>query len=118
MAQDPSETPVDEPAANPGGDVEMADEATAAEAREGEADASELPFAAGGDDAEASRVRFMTYLASPIVNLVVGQGAQQTLLAAHQGLLAKSPFFDSACQGFVDDGSVGLSPSPVRAPRR
>ncbi|KAM4057255.1 BTB/POZ domain-containing protein [Hirsutella rhossiliensis] len=104
MAQDPSETPVDETSTNPGGDVEMTEEGAAPEVQEVAADGSELPFA-GEAHVVPPRVSFMAYLASPIVHLVVGQGEQQTMLAAHQALLVKSPFFDSACQSFVDDGS-------------
>lgn len=107
MAQDHSETPVDvdETSTNPAGDIEMAEDGAPAEAQENLPEGSELPFA-DGDDAVPPRISFMEYLASPVVNLVIGQSERQTLLAAHQALLAKSPFFQSACQGFVDDGSV------------
>ncbi|KAG6040882.1 hypothetical protein E4U41_006794 [Claviceps citrina] len=54
---------------------------------------------------EPARVTFMSYLASPVVTLVVGQDEAQCLLAAHQGLLEKSPYFADICRQFVDDGS-------------
>ncbi|KJZ76480.1 hypothetical protein HIM_04209 [Hirsutella minnesotensis 3608] len=101
MATGPSDNPVDE-TSNAGADVEMTEENAQAEVQETAADASELPYA---DEEAAPRVSFMSYLASPIVNLLIGTGEQQTLLAAHQALLVKSPFFEAACQGFVDDGS-------------
>ncbi|KND86987.1 hypothetical protein TOPH_08371 [Tolypocladium ophioglossoides CBS 100239] len=92
----------DETSTNPGGDVEMAEETGAAE-MEQTADGHELPFA--GEDAIPPRVSFASYMSSPIVNLLVGQGENQTLLSVHQALLVKSPFFEACCQGFVDDGS-------------
>lgn len=87
----------------PAGDVEMTEETGAREAGNA-ADGSEMPFA-GGIDSPAPRATFMNFMASPIVNLLIGHGDQQTLLAAHQALLTKSSFFETACQGFVDDGS-------------
>ncbi|KYK56526.1 hypothetical protein DCS_03526 [Drechmeria coniospora] len=51
------------------------------------------------------RTSFTSYLQSPIVNLLIGEGQEQTLVTAHQALLVQSPFFESACQGFVEDGS-------------
>ncbi|KAG5931567.1 hypothetical protein E4U53_001701 [Claviceps sorghi] len=54
---------------------------------------------------EPARVTFMSYLASPVVTLVVGQDDSQTLLTAHQALLEKSPYFKDICRQFVDDGS-------------
>ncbi|POR32789.1 Uncharacterized protein TPAR_07014, partial [Tolypocladium paradoxum] len=92
----------DERSTNPGGDVEMIEEAGGAEVEQ-TAHGNELFFT--GEDAVAPRVSFMSYLSSPIVNLLVGQGEDQTVLSAHQALLAKSPYFEASCQGFVDDGS-------------
>lgn len=98
----------DETSTNPGGDVEMAEETGGAEVEQ-IVHGNELAFA--GEDALPPRVSFMSYLSSPIVNLLVGQGENQTLLSAHQALLAKSPFFEATCQGSVDDGSVRLAPN-------
>ena len=105
MSHDETQTP-DETATNPGGDVEMIENATGAEAEQTVDGGALLPFA--GEDAVAPPVSFMSYLSSPIVNLLIGQGADQTLLSAHQALLAKSPYFEASCQSFVDDGSVSL----------
>ncbi|PHH92363.1 hypothetical protein CDD83_7741 [Cordyceps sp. RAO-2017] len=63
------------------------------------------PPADDESDSTIEHVSFMSYLASPIVTLLVGRGEDQTLLSAHQGLLVKSPHFASICQSFVEDGS-------------
>ncbi|KAB2576805.1 hypothetical protein BFW01_g7821 [Lasiodiplodia theobromae] len=47
-------------------------------------------------------VKFLDYLKSPIIELVVGRGDNQTLLTVHQALLTKSPFFEEQCARFTD----------------
>ena len=47
-----------------------------------------------------------SYLKSPIIELLVGQGEEQTLLTAHQALLVKSPFFAEAVAQFSDAATV------------
>ncbi|KAF2774398.1 hypothetical protein EJ03DRAFT_263038 [Teratosphaeria nubilosa] len=42
------------------------------------------------------RATFLDYLRSPIIELVVGQGDEETALYAHQALLVQSPFFQEA----------------------
>ena len=104
----------------PVGDIEMAggggssgsgsgggkDETAAAAA----AAAAVMPFAEmeAPEDSEAvpERMSFMTYLASPVVTLIVGSGQNETILTAHQSLLTLSPFFREECAQFSDDGSV------------
>ncbi|KAF2455160.1 hypothetical protein BDY21DRAFT_387236 [Lineolata rhizophorae] len=54
---------------------------------------------------EQKRTTFLDYLRSPIVELVVGSGEDRTVLAAHEGLLIKSPYFANQCATFAD-GSV------------
>ncbi|KAL8927517.1 MAG: hypothetical protein Q9208_002322 [Pyrenodesmia sp. 3 TL-2023] len=53
--------------------------------------------AAGGaaqeEEKPAQRVRFVDYLKSPMVELLIGSGEAQSLLTAHKALLSKSPFF-------------------------
>ncbi|PHH81673.1 hypothetical protein CDD82_206 [Ophiocordyceps australis] len=78
------------------GDVDMND------------DAGDDTIVAPAEDQVAERITFLSYLSSPIVSLVIGTGEEQTLLSAHQALLAKSPYFDSVCQSFVEDGSIEL----------
>ena len=39
-----------------------------------------------------------SYLKSPIINLVVGSGSEQTSQYAHQALLTQSPYFASQCE--------------------
>lgn len=97
-----------DPPASTGDDVDMAEDV---EARDGEqlGDATELPFAEGGETDNAPRVTFMTYLSSPIITLIVGQGDSATVLSAHQSLLAQSPWFARACEQFAEDGSVSLT---------
>ena len=64
----------------------------------------DLPFAEEEGAPLPVRVTFIDYLKSPIVELLVGQGEEQTLLSAHQALLVESPWFAQACAPF-DDGS-------------
>jgi len=99
--------------AKPGGDVEMAeglgeDDTTAVAGRseilnEGEAEEEPVP----------ERTSFISYLTSPVVTLIVGEGEGETILTAHQALLALSPFFKEACAQFSDDGSVSDSAAPL-----
>lgn len=92
---------------NPVVDVEMS-ESGAAEDGAPDADQSELPFA--GEDTvvepEPARVPFVDYLKSPVVTLIVGKAGEETILSAHQALLADSPYFKGLCDNFADDGSV------------
>jgi hypothetical protein len=110
MADEPQEDLAvieDQPAA-PGGDVDMSEGGVAPD---GENDnAGELPFAEDTEDAAAEpRTTFISYLTSPVVTLLVGSGGEETILTAHQALLAQSPFFAEACAAFSDDGSVGTT---------
>ncbi|KXJ94624.1 hypothetical protein Micbo1qcDRAFT_232072 [Microdochium bolleyi] len=95
--------------ASSGADVDMAEDADGQDAagEAGEtADSSELPFAEGGEaGSSAPRVTFMSYLSSPIITLIVGQGDLATVLSAHQALLVQSPWFAQACEQFSEDGS-------------
>jgi hypothetical protein len=47
----------------------------------------------------------ISYLRSPIIELVLGSGADPTTLSAHQGLLTLSPYFAEACAQFSDSTS-------------
>lgn len=104
MAEELQEGAVEGQSANPGAgaDVEMAEGEGAAgsAARNG---GGELPFAEGGE--AEPRIQFLHYLTSPVVTLLVGNGESETILTAHQALLAQSPFFSDACAAFTDDGS-------------
>ncbi|KAI1661823.1 hypothetical protein F4813DRAFT_174351 [Daldinia decipiens] len=102
MDEELAEDVVEEQQGNPGADIDMAegDEAEGTVVRNSSGD---LPFA-GGADIEP-RTRFISYLTSPVVTLVVGNGETETILAAHQALLTQSPFFSDACAAFTDDGS-------------
>ncbi|KAJ4198974.1 hypothetical protein NW767_008560 [Fusarium falciforme] len=98
--------------AEPTGDVEMTETQNTQDGEEQEnPNGSELPFA----DAEIAdpRVTFANYLMSPIVTLLIGSG-DQSILTAHQGLLAQSPYFKEICDRFVEDGSV--SPRQIELP--
>ncbi|KAI5366008.1 putative SKP1/BTB/POZ domain superfamily protein [Septoria linicola] len=50
-----------------------------------------------------SQTTFLDYLRSPIVELIVGSGDNQSTLFAHQALLVSSPFFAEACAQFSDN---------------
>ena len=52
------------------------------------------------------RLTNRSYLKSPIIELLVGQGEEQTLLTAHQALLTKSPFFADAVAQFSKEATV------------
>lgn len=103
---------------NPSADVEMAEgaEGQAEGQTEATGDNTELPFA--GDDAIEAPPSFVSFLASPIINLSIGPAEAPTSLTAHQALLAQSPYFAEVCKSFVDDGSVSLySSTKSRFPR-
>lgn len=104
---------VEELRSNTGADVEMAEGGEAEGSTAGN-EGGDLPFAEGGD--VAPRISYVTYLTSPIVTLVVGSGESETILTAHQALLAQSPFFADACAAFTDDGSVRSAKFSIRCP--
>ncbi|KAL3425015.1 hypothetical protein PVAG01_04296 [Phlyctema vagabunda] len=87
--------------------IEIDPAAPDAEAVESTEDAGdvELPFQNEPEDEVPSRVTYIDYLKSPIIGLLVGQGEEQCLLTAHQGLLIQSPWFAEACGKFSDDVS-------------
>lgn len=110
MADYAGEVPEEVPA-NPGADVEMGDDA------EEENKGGELPFAEEEAEADAPRTKFIDYLSSPIITLMVGQGETASYLTAHQALLSISPFFAAACAEFADDGGVSILLPNVLAQR-
>ncbi|KAK7523597.1 hypothetical protein IWZ03DRAFT_365014 [Phyllosticta citriasiana] len=102
------ETPVD---GTPAGDVEMggAEETPADIANEPTAGAGEGDGEGEGDETSMlpdvepeipGVIRFLDYLKSPIVEIMVGHGETQTMLTAHQALLTKSPFFSEKVAEF------------------
>lgn len=104
--------PLDDAAAQPVTDVEMVENA-GAEGATGEDAAGEdntmnpdetdgMPFA---QEEVEQPTTFMSYLASPIVTLIVGNESQTTL-SAHQALLCKSPYFKTICDAFTEPASV------------
>lgn len=103
MSQEADERSVAEETANAGADVEMIEDAEPGETVEGE-NGGDLPFADA--DIVEPRTTFMSYLMSPIVTLLVGQGEEQAVLSAHQTLLTQSPYFEAALSGLADDASV------------
>ena len=102
-------TPIDE-----SGDVSMTADTPiveiggAAPATEEEAgvDDTALPFQEETMDDVPPRTTYIDYLKSPVIGLLVGQGDEQALLTAHQGLLITSPWFKEACDKFSSDLSV------------
>ncbi|ROT36161.1 hypothetical protein SODALDRAFT_394035 [Sodiomyces alkalinus F11] len=96
--------------ATTGDDVEMegttivpGDDTVGESAKDGEAEGAAAEKQ--DDKAPEPRATFLNYLTSPVVTLLVGQDGTETILTAHQALLAKSPFFKEACAQFSDDGS-------------
>ncbi|ODH14457.1 hypothetical protein ACO22_06581 [Paracoccidioides brasiliensis] len=53
---------------------------------------------------ESKESTFIEYLKSPIVELIVGRGDEQTSLTAHQAILTTSPYFRDAVAQFSEDG--------------
>ncbi len=114
MADNFHEGDIEDTAENQEGDVAMVEDA--AEAGDDAANvAGELPFAgtAESSDGKAApgtpdtpRISFAEYLTSPIVTLVIGTGDNETVLTAHQALLAKSPYFAELFKSEVEDDSV------------
>ncbi|KAI1189943.1 hypothetical protein F5B17DRAFT_389538 [Nemania serpens] len=100
MAEEFNEDILEEHAANPEVDIEMAEGAEGAGAGH---DGTVLPFAEGGES--EPRTTFISYLTSPVVTLIVGNAESETILTAHQALLVQSPFFADICGAFADDGS-------------
>ncbi|KAK3369463.1 hypothetical protein B0T24DRAFT_361141 [Lasiosphaeria ovina] len=110
MADSFSEEILDDAQIGTGADAEMAE---GAGDNEGKPNGFELPFAEGStEDPPAPRETFLQYLTSPIITLLVGSGDNETILTAHQGLLAQSPFFSGACAEFFDGGSPRLIELP------
>ncbi|KAI1867727.1 uncharacterized protein JN550_006868 [Neoarthrinium moseri] len=106
MADEFHDDPIEEKQSAAGGDVEMGDGAGEGTIEDGNPDATQLPFAEGGDGPEVEqRIQFVDYLQSPIVTLIVGDGGASTVLTAHQALLTQSAYFADACAAFSDDGS-------------
>ena len=72
------------------------------------------PAEQGPENAGGPQMSFLSYLTSPIVTLVVGNGDAAAVLTAHQALLEISPYFNAICAAFTEDGSVS---SPVHTPQ-
>jgi hypothetical protein len=97
------EVPVVEIASGTGGRTTVA---IGDEEEMGEGGANALPFQEEAIEDAPARVTYIDYLKSPVIGLLVGQGHEQALLTAHQGLLIQSPWFADACAKFSDDVSV------------
>lgn len=48
-----------------------------------------------------NKLTWTSYLKSPIIEILIGQGDQQATLTAHQDLLTQSPFFEQKCADFA-----------------
>lgn len=101
----------DESVSNPAADIDMGEGDAEGEAEAG--DDTELPFA--GEEIAPVKPSFASYLASPIVSLVIGS-EEPSVLSAHQALLEQSPFFAEACSAFTDDGTVRPTYNTPRTP--
>jgi hypothetical protein len=98
-------------AEEPAADIEMGGDEIAVEidavldAANGDAE-NGLPFQEEAMEDIPVRTTYIDYLKSPVIGLLVGQGDEQALLTAHQGLLTRSPWFADACAKFDDSVSV------------
>ncbi|KAK8188244.1 uncharacterized protein BKA78DRAFT_254904 [Phyllosticta capitalensis] len=104
------ETPIE---GTPASDVEMggaegtpaeadAEPTTGAGEGEGEGEGEDTSMLPDVEPDTPEIIRFLDYLKSPIVEIMVGQGEAQTLLTAHQALLVKSPYFAEKLAQFGD----------------
>ncbi|KIW65044.1 hypothetical protein PV04_07331 [Phialophora macrospora] len=89
------------------GDSAEADAEMAEDAQEADDD---NPEGEGGGDAAANgaaapnpQTIFLEYLKSPIVQLIVGSGDDETTLTAHKAILQHSPWFDQRLSQVPDD---------------
>ncbi|KAF2094325.1 hypothetical protein NA57DRAFT_47229 [Rhizodiscina lignyota] len=84
---------------DPSADVEMGGE----EEGDGGAEVVEEETMLPDVEVETKRESFLDFLKSPIIELAVGIGENETILTAHQALLIKSPYFQEACARFGPD---------------
>jgi len=97
-----------------GGDAVVEVEAVAnAEAEQNGDPEDGLPFQNEEEEARPARITYVDYLRSPIIELNIGQGDEQTILTAHQALLVQSPFFAEACAQFGPSTSVRNSETAI-----
>ncbi|KAK5211826.1 hypothetical protein LTR47_003754 [Exophiala xenobiotica] len=73
------------------------------EGAEGEGDGDETVEANGDGPASNPQTVFLEYLKSPIVQLVVGSGEDETTLTAHKAILTQSPYFSDLLSNVEDD---------------
>lgn len=112
---DPDATQVAESVAEP--DVEMVEDADVGQAEAG--------GSGGNEDEDTSTVAnpqtvFLNYLKSPIVEIVVGGGGdagdeEATIVAAHQAILVKSPYFAERIGADSDERRVELPDETIDA---
>jgi len=86
-------------------DVEMG---AAEEIQEGEDDNPDGEGEGAGDETVAESTSnpqtvFLEYLMSPIVQIVVGSGDDETTLTAHKAILTQSPYFNDMLSPMSDD---------------
>jgi hypothetical protein len=55
----------------------------------------------------------LSFLTSPIVEIIVGEGDKQTTLTAHQTLLLDSPFLTEFVNKFDSTGPVSVATSAI-----
>ncbi|KIX92129.1 uncharacterized protein Z520_12122 [Fonsecaea multimorphosa CBS 102226] len=90
-------------------DVEMG---TMEEVQEGEdekvegEEAGNDTLVANGNTSSNPQTMFLEYLKSPIVQLIVGAGDDETTLTAHKAILSKSPYFSEILSALDDDALV------------
>lgn len=73
---------------------------------EGEGAGDETAEPNGDGPATNPQTIFLEYLKSPIVQLVVGAGDEETTLTAHKAILTKSPYFENLLDSASDDDLV------------
>jgi len=100
MADNFNENTAEEAPENAGADVSMVQDE-----ENGNMYSGLPPAEQGPENPDGPQMSFLSYLTSPIVTLVVGNGDAAAVLTAHQALLEISPYFNAVCTAFAEDGS-------------
>ncbi|KAL6250179.1 hypothetical protein RBB50_002480 [Rhinocladiella similis] len=89
------------------GDVEMGTAEEVQEVEDDHAEGEGASYSIGEPNGDAAsktpRTAFLEYLKSPIVQLVVGSGEEETILTAHKAMLTRSPYFSDLLASMDDD---------------
>lgn len=63
---------------------------------------------------QVAQLTLSSFLTSPIVEIIVGQGENETALTAHQTLILESPFLNKFVNKFEQSAPVSRDPRTTR----